>query len=126
MNIEHLTRKKYLVKLGLKSTGYFDFTHGKDIHNLHAVKGDQINVWCNIVWGSNRFTISAKDTAVRIDFIRLASEPPVTNWEGKNLLIIAENKIIRKNTERTFWFTYPVGLDPDFIKLNKNNQLYYE
>ena len=125
MNIEHLTRSNYIVKLSMASTGNIEVRQKGNIQKIHSVAGDQFNLEMDIVWGNNHIIVHAIEDA-KIEFIRLDSEVPTTDWEGKNLAVIAENVDIKAGEEENFFFTYPVSLSESFLKLNKDDALYYE
>lgn len=125
MNIEHLTRSNYIIKLSMLSTGNLEISHNNTLQKIHSVAGDQFNLKVDIVWGNNHIVIRAIDDS-EIEFLRLDSEVPISDWEGKNLADLAENVSIKAGEEKHFFFVYPISLSDAYLKLNKDDLLYYE
>jgi hypothetical protein len=125
MNIERIVRGNFIVKMGLSSTGYFNVLFGKETKECHAVSGDELDVELRVIWGRNKITLEAVDE-LHVDFMELLSDLAVKDWEGNQLTTICKNKKIVKGEKVDLFFTYPVALSEEFIKLKKDDMLYYE
>ena len=125
MNIEHIARKSYHIKLSLSSTGYFNLTCGSITQEFHAVAGDHLNVYVDVIWGRNKLTFTAIDE-LEIEFCTLMSDVPVTDWEGNDLTELCKNQKVEKGDTLDLFFTYPTSLDEEYLKMNKDDMLYYE
>jgi hypothetical protein len=109
----------------MASTGNIEVRQRGQVQKIHSVAGDQFDLEMDIVWGNNHIVINAIEDA-KVEFLRLDSEVPTTDWEGKNLTVIAENIDIKAGEEEHFFFIYPISLSEDYMKINKGENLYYE
>jgi len=125
MNIEHIVRGNFVIKMSLKSTGNFDVESVKSVEHLHAVDGDHLNVNISVNWGRNKITVKAKEE-LHIEFLRLLSDVMVEDWDGKLLTTLCEDFKLPAGEQADFFFTYPMALSEEYLSLNKDDMLYYE